>query len=171
MAAIFAFRCSCCGEVHEGSPSFGYRAPRSYDDLSDADKERIATIDSDLCRIEYPDQTDYFARVTLEIPIHGIDEPFMWGVWVSLSAKSFERYTSTWGDHDESDSYFGWLCNRLPWYPDTINLKTNVRPRRDGLRPYIELQECDHPLAVHWQAGISISQAQEIAEAALHAYG
>ena len=62
MAAIFAFRCSCCGEVHEGSPSFGYRAPRSYDDLSDADKERIATIDSDLCKIEYPDQTDYFAR-------------------------------------------------------------------------------------------------------------
>ena len=30
MAGIFAFTCSYCGEVHEGSPSFAYRAPDPY---------------------------------------------------------------------------------------------------------------------------------------------
>ncbi|HEY1092970.1 MAG TPA: hypothetical protein VGE47_17860, partial [Burkholderiaceae bacterium] len=30
MAAIFAFKCNCCGDLHEGSPSFGYRMPYQY---------------------------------------------------------------------------------------------------------------------------------------------
>jgi hypothetical protein len=169
MAAIFAFKCSCCGEVHEGSPSFGYRAPTYYDHLSQTEKNSIATLSSDLCKIESAEVTDHFVRAALEIPIHGVAEPFLWGIWVSLSEESFKRYTHTWGEHDEADSYFGWFSNRLPYYPDTINLKTHVRPRRDGLRPYIELQECDHPLAIHFHRGLSVEQAQEIAEAVMHA--
>ncbi|HAS8215020.1 TPA: DUF2199 domain-containing protein, partial [Vibrio vulnificus] len=27
MSSIFAFKCSSCEEIHEGSPSFGFRAP------------------------------------------------------------------------------------------------------------------------------------------------
>jgi len=168
MSPVFSFRCSRCGEVHEGSPSFGYSAPLAFDCLSDEDKRDIAELGSDLCWIRRADGTDYFARTTLEIRIHGVDEPFLWGVWVSLSATSFERYRSTWSAHDESDRYFGWFCNRLPWYPDTLNLKTNVRPRRDGLRPFIELQASDHPLYEHWCSGISAEQAREIAEVAMH---
>jgi hypothetical protein len=168
MAAIYAFTCSCCGQVHEGSPSFGYKAPMHYDQLSDEDKESIATLSDDLCKIEHPEGTDYFARVILELPIHGVEEPFLWGVWVSLSQESFETYTASWGTNNESDSYFGWFSNRLPYYPDTINLKTNVRPRNGGSRPHIELQACDHLLADHFHNGLTVEQAQVIAEEAMH---
>ena len=168
MAAIFAFTCSCCGQRHEGSPSFGYKAPMHYDHLSDEDKQTIAKLNDDLCKIEHPEGTDYFARVVLELPIHGVEEPFLWGVWVSLSQESFERYTLAWGEHDESDSYFGWLSNRLPYYPDTVALKTNVRPRNGGARPYIELQPSDHLLAIHSQQGLTVREAQVIAEEAMH---
>ena len=168
MAAIFAFTCSCCGKLHEGSPSFGYKAPMHYDSLSDHDKESIATINDDLCKIEHPEGTDYFARVILALPIHGVDEPFPRGVWVSLSKESFEKYTSTWGEHDETDSYFGWFSNRLPYYPDTINLKTNVLPLKGSSRPILELQPSDHPLACHYQHGMTVQEAQEIAENAMH---
>lgn len=48
MSPVFSFRCSCCGDVHEGSPSFGYAAPRAYDCLTDEDKRGIAELGSDL---------------------------------------------------------------------------------------------------------------------------
>lgn len=171
MAAIFAFTCSCCGQRHEGSPSFGYNAPIYYDQLSGAEKQSIAELSGDLCKIEHPEGTDYFARVVLELPIHGVSDPFLWGVWVSLSRESFERYTATWGFHDESDSYFGWFSNRLPYYPDTVSLKANVRPRNDGGRPVIELQPSEHPLAIHFHEGLTVQEAQQIAEAVMHGSG
>lgn len=168
MAALFAYTCSCCGERHEGSPSFGWPAPHPYDGLSDADRDTIATLTPDTCILRYGDVTDYFARTTLEIPIHGVAEPFLWGVWVSLSEKSFERYTSTWERHDEADRWFGWFSNQLPYYPDTMNLKTTVRPRNGGQRPIIALEETDHPLSLHHHHGISRELAQAIAEFAMH---
>jgi hypothetical protein len=168
MAGIFAYTCSCCGKLHEGSPSFSCASPLHYALLSDLDKENKAILTSDLCTIAHGEQTDRFVRVVLEIPIHGVTEPFTWGVWVSLSDSYFERYTSTWGSHDESDSYFGWFSNALPHYPNTVNLKTMVRPRSGGLRPYLELEHTDHPLSVHVHEGLTIEEAQRIAEHVLH---
>ena len=90
MAGIFSFTCSCCGEIHEGSPSFGFKAPDPWLGLSDDVKER-GQIDDDLCKYKDEDGFHYFARVIIEVPIHGVTEPFMWGVWVSLSEESFKH--------------------------------------------------------------------------------
>ena len=168
MAGIFAYTCSCCGKRHEGSPSFSFACPAQYQALSEHDREENAALNSDLCVIAHGDQADRFARVVLEIPIHGVTDPFLWGVWVSLSAESFERYLSTWGMHDESDSYSGLISNVLPYYPDTMNLKTQVRPLKNGLRPFLELEVTDHLLSVHLRDGLTIQEAQGIAESVLH---
>jgi hypothetical protein len=64
-----------------------------------------------LCRYEDEDGEHLFIRVCLEVPIHGVSEPFIWGVWVSLSRKSFDRYVETCDAPDTDDDYFGWLCN------------------------------------------------------------
>lgn len=167
MGAIFAFKCTACYKVHEGSPSFSYDAPVHYSELSDDEKAK-AQLDSDTCVITHDEGVDRFVRVVLEVPIAGVSQPFTWGVWVSLSQASFERYLGTWDDPDESDSYFGWLCNRLPFYPDTNGLMTMVRPRKHGLRPYLELKPDSHLLAMHQHEGISVQLAQEIAECAIH---
>jgi hypothetical protein len=76
---MFAFKCTCCGEIHEGSPSIGYRMPDQYACLSDEQREAMGTIDSDLCTITHAEGTDYFIRAVLEVPIHGVDDPFLWG--------------------------------------------------------------------------------------------
>ena len=52
MTPIFAFTCSCCGNLHEGSPSFGFKAPMHYDTLSEQDKPSLATINDDRCMVE-----------------------------------------------------------------------------------------------------------------------
>ena len=140
-----------------------------YQQLSASEKEQGARLTEDLCEITHGEGTDYFVRVVLEIPIQGIVDPFMWGVWVSLSETSFRRYVATWADPDESDSFFGWFSNRLPYYPDTLALRTQVRPRKHGIRPCLELQPAAHPLAIHFHEGITIQEAQRIAEVALHA--
>ena len=167
MASIFSFKCTSCSKVHEGAPSFGFDAPSPYTELSEA-LRTSAHLGTDLCWYEEDGETHRFVRVCLEVPIHGFSEPFTWGVWVSLSEQSFNRYVETLDSPIESDSYFGWFCNRLPYYPDTHALKVNVRPRGGDLRPYIELQSSDHVLAQDYANGVSIARAQEIAEIAMH---
>jgi hypothetical protein len=167
MAAIFSFKCASCDDIHEGSPSFAFHAPDPWL----AQPEAVQTdghLGSDLCRYEDADGAHFFIRVLLEVPIHGIDDPFLWGVWVSLSETNYQRYVDTYDAPITSDRYFGWFCNRLPWYPDSLNLKTEVHPRAGKQRPFIVLEDTRHPLAVDYHQGISVQRAQEIAEAAMH---
>jgi len=69
---------------------------------------------------------------------------------------------------EKEPPYFGWLSTALPYYPDTLNLKTIVNTRPVGHRPVIELESTDHPLAIDQQNGISITQVKEINEFILH---
>ena len=167
MASIFSFKCSCCGEIHEGAPGFGFHAPDPFLEQSDA-IQAAGELGSDLCRYEDEDGMHCFIRVCLEIPIHGFPEPFVWGVWVSLSKDNYDHYVATGDTPDDSDRYFGWFCNYLPYYENTYALKTHVHPRAGGDRPFIVLEESDHPLAVDFHKGITVARAQEIAEAAMH---
>jgi hypothetical protein len=48
-------------------------------------------------------------------------------------------------------------------YPDTLLLKTHVHSRV-GMRPCIELEPTNHPLAVEQRVGISGERVREIAE-------
>jgi hypothetical protein len=172
MAAIFAFRCSCCGQIHEGSPSYGFKAPDHYASLSEEQKASMGHITSDLCTIKHEEGTDYFIRAVLEVPIHGVSEPFAWGLWVSLSEKSFRRYVETYDDPQEGDGFFGWVCNRVPWYPEGATLATDVVVQRGGKRPLLFLHHGsgdDHPLVVDQRNGISVAKAQEMAEYLNHA--
>jgi len=167
MAGIFSFKCSACGKIHEGAPSFAFQAPDPYLEQP-KERQEAGKLETDTCWYEDDDGIQYFIRVCLEIPIQGVSEPFLWGVWVSLSQKSFERYLETYDSPDTHDRYFGWFCNRLPYYADTYALKTLVHPRRGNTRPYIELEDTDHPLSIDFRQSISIQRAQEIAEQILH---
>jgi hypothetical protein len=167
MAAIFSFKCASCDDIHEGSPSFSFSAPASWLHQPEA-VQAAGHLGSDVCRYEDADGHHFFIRVVLEVPIEGIQEPFLWGVWVSLSETNYQRYVDTYVAPDLDDRYFGWLCNRLPWYPDSLNLKTEVHPRANHQRPFIELDETDHPLSIDFHNEISVQRAQEIAEAVMH---
>ncbi|HXN55442.1 MAG TPA: DUF2199 domain-containing protein [Myxococcales bacterium] len=59
--------------------------------------------------------------------------------------------------------YFGWFMNYLPGYPSTLWLKTRAHLRPAPLRPVLELEPTDHPLALEQRNGISIDRFREIA--------
>ena len=171
MTAIFAFKCSCCGKMHEGSPSFGFREPDQYSCLSAEQKVEIGTLTDDFCTISHEDGTDYFIRAVLEVPISGVQQPFLWGIWVSLSQKSFDRYRETYNSPVEGETFFGWVCSSISLYPYESTRPADVIVQVGGQRPKVVLH-CgdpeDDPLVIDQQEGISILRAQALAERAMH---
>ena len=155
------FKCACCDEIVAGIPTFGWDYPISYLDIPKEKREEDVFLTEDLCVIE--DQY-FFVRGCLEIPVLEYDNPFIWGVWVSLSEKNFMEFQDLLKEKNRSHfgPYFGWLNAFINIYPETQNLKTKVHVRNDGIRPYIELEPTDHPLAIEQRNGISIERVAEI---------
>jgi hypothetical protein len=148
-------------------PSFGADAPLYYYDIPEAERSKRCELTSDTCII---DDEQFFVRGCIEIPVHAENEPFVWGVWISLSEQNFEEFTNLFGvaARDDHGPYFGWLSAYLKTYPDAENIKTHVHLRNEGVRPYIELEPTDHPLAVEQREGISVERVAEIYSAYMH---
>lgn len=155
--------CSCCGEYHAELPlNYGSPAPVYYEEATKRERKKRFELNDDLCVM---DGEHFFIRGCLEIPVIGLDEPFVWGVWVSLSEENFELTLEHWDDPDREklEPMFGWLSTALPLYPETINLKTYVHTRSMDLRPYIELEPTDHPLSIEQRQGMTMDRVKEIA--------
>ena len=156
----FEFKCKSCGKVHSGVPAYHADRPTPYWDVPDDKRESDVFLTSDSCVIA---NKFFFIRGCLEIPVIGMSDALTWGVWVSLKEENFfiwqENYESPQRSHF---TFFGWLCTMLPSYPDTLHLKTNVYLRDNGMRPLIEVQESDHPLAVEQRDGITLERLSEI---------
>lgn len=151
-------------------PKFGADAPASYDAVAAEERERRCDLGGDDCII---DEEWFFVRGCIDIPVHGEDDSFTWGVWVSLSQASYMQWRACFKTAKRSHfgPFFGWLNTWLKPYPDTIGLKTSVRLRDNGIRPSIELEPTDHPLAVEQRCGISIERVAEIYAQMTHGDG
>ena len=161
MSEGFEFTCVQCGKIHHGMPTFGADAPLSYYGVPEEEREDRCSIGTDDCVI---DKKRFFIRGCLEIPVRGAHDPFVWGVWASLSQQSFEAWAACFDKSKRSHigPFFAWLDAWLKPYPDTRNLKARVHLRDNGIRPYIELEPTDHPLAMEQRKGISVERLADI---------
>jgi hypothetical protein len=154
-----SFRCAVCGELHNDLPDIGADKPDPWWDVAEEERSRRIKLTSDTCVI---DGEHYFIRGVIEIPIHDHPRRFAFGVWVSQKRENFLTYVQN-PDSAEIGPFFGWLCTRVANYrEDTLLLKTRARVRGSGLRPTIELEPTDHPLAIDQRDGISLAKAWEI---------
>lgn len=169
---VFEFRCACCGEIHRGSPSFGYEKPMLYFSLPEDQRAERIRLTSDTCVV---DDDTFFIRGLIEIPIHDVEEPFSWGVWVSQSRESFDRYVETYDDDQSGNVSFGWLEVTMPGYSDGelgwATLACDVHWQAEGDRPHIVPHACDHPLYRDVTEGISWDRAIELARLTMHPEG
>lgn len=160
--------CSRCGKEHSGLPhDWAFTEPAYWEGPRSKDDK----LTEDLCRwTDDAGKPSYFIRGLLTIPV--VDEPddFRYGVWSSLSERSFERVIEVWDDpaRVDEDPYFGWLSNALPGYPETLNLALDVVTSSLDLRPEFVLHEADHPLVLEQRNGITSARVREIAELNLH---
>lgn len=153
------YKCTSCEELHSGLPDISYAAPIHW---SDEAIPHGSYLDADICVIE---DRDFFLRCLLEIPIRSTDTRLGWGVWSSVSRESFQLYRTDVAPGDDLPGpFFGWFSNRLPGYAETLNLKCSLSLRELNLRPMLELEPTDHPLAVDQREGITIERALELIE-------
>lgn len=162
------YTCGNCDTVHEGLP-FSYHSPvpAYWLSLPVAEREATGVLGEENCEV---DDQHFFIRGIIHIPVLDSDDHFEWGVWVSLSRKSYERTLELWRQpgRESEPPYFGWLQTRLPYSSSTVNLKTLVHTQPVGERPLIELEPTDHPLAVEQREGITLARVRAIAEQMLH---
>ena len=157
----FQFRCEDCGDLHTGSPSFGFNSPVFYLDIPEAEREDRCYLDTDLCRI---DDDMFFIRCVLEIPIQDAKEPFLWGVWVSQSEDSFRKFEETMSGGQSDFLSFGWLTVAMRPYlndevEDLVSLECDVVGQPGDARPKIILWENQHRLYHDQMNGISWAEA------------
>ena len=173
----FEFRCAECGELHRGSPSFSHKLPEHVFDVPEDERVLRVTSTDDICIIrpsadDRDERTTFWIRTILELPIHGVPEPFTWGLWVSQSEEAFERYVDTFDDDQSDDGSFGWLPVHMAAYrnPDGSwpMLKCDVSWGPIGKRPELRLWECDNQLYIDQRDGISWERAIEIATPLMH---
>lgn len=162
------FHCRSCGQFHHELP-MSYRAPAPiyYYQVDETERSTRCELSEEHCVI---DGQHFFLRGCLEIPVVDSDQLFEWGVWCSLSPESYQKVVDSWNSEDriELEPLFGWLSTSIPFYDDTINLKSLVHIRSVGIRPFVELEPTDHPLAVEQRQGITLDRVREIAERVLH---
>ena len=147
-----SFRCSRCGETHDGLPEYGFRFPDYYFGVPEGERESRIICNSDLCAI---DNEEFFIRGVIPIPVHDQDADFGIGVWVSQKKENFEIYKKYF-DSAEIGPFFGWLSNRIPFYEESsINLKTMVYFQGNNQRPLIHLEKENHPLCKAFHNGLT----------------
>ena len=155
------FQCSCCGQTHESWPALIFKAPDQYASLSPDDKQNIGQLSSDFCVIEHEDQVDYFIRVVFTQKVIDGCQYLEYGVWVSLSEKSYADYAANFHRDDYETGYFGWLCNQIRGYVFPQFIPTNVVVRTGGQRPEIfPKEDFDHPFVRDFYNGISVEEAE-----------
>ena len=166
-AAGFRFRCSTCGEEHRGLPSLVFEHPEPYLAVPEDQRGERTELTSDTCVV---DGEHFFVRARLEIPVQGHDEVMSWGVWVSLSERSFSRFEELFDQpgREREGPWFGWFSSSVPGYPETFLLKTHVHLQPVPMRPLVELEPTGHPLAVAQREGITPERARELVHDALH---
>ncbi|NRB52621.1 MAG: DUF2199 domain-containing protein [Saprospiraceae bacterium] len=155
------YTCSNCGEEHESWPALGFKSPHYYHVLTEAEKRDIAELTADTCIIQHNDQTDRFIRGVLVQSIKDANQGLDYGLWVSLSEKSFQDYIDNFDSDDHETTYFGWLCNDIPEYESTLSIKTTVHTRGNQ-RPLIVIQDDNdhnHPFITDYFEGITEAEA------------
>jgi len=156
-----------CGIEHDDVPvCFGLEAPwREL--VPETEFDGRVDLTPDLCVV---DGETFFVRGHIEIPIHDHAESLAFSVWSSISRDSFARMFERWESEDRASDapYFGWLCNSIAVYPNTVHLKISVRSRPPGLTPLFVLEPTDHPLAVDQRTGISVERWHRLAHEVLH---
>lgn len=161
------FGCRVCGERHVLPIKYSVKAPLAVMAIPRDEWNERVVITPDQCVI---DGRDFYLRGRILVPVIGLEEPFVWGVWAEVSPKSFLRTHELWSTpgRENEPPFPGWLNTELPLYGDTINLEVNVQTQVVGWRPQFTVVDQEHPLAVEQREGITLERVEEIAERMLH---
>jgi hypothetical protein len=154
------FKCSQCGQEHEGFPALAYDKPVDFYRVPEGERPRRVKWTPDLCVI---DKKQFIIRAVLQLPILDYDGTLDFGIWVEVAQKDFERYLKIWKDLDVSHEppVAGTLSGGIKMYPESHHLAVFAR-HVARKRPLITVISEQHPLGYDQRHGITLDRATEI---------
>lgn len=153
------YKCACCGKEYDEMPlCFGGEFPDYYFSVPPEERESRIKMTESLCAI---DDTHFFHRGRITIPIKDYKDDLLFDVWTSISEANFFKRDEMWEDPQRihNEPYFGWLQTVVPGYDHTINIKTMAYESEMGMIPTIKVIEEHHPLTLDQENGISFEEA------------
>jgi hypothetical protein len=158
-------KCSTCGEEHELlDPAFA-RPDVIFAMSADEKMGRVLERD-DVCALRGDDGAAdrYFVRCTL--PVRLLDAPgtSCWGLWAEVSEDDSKVIWDAWDDpeQDKLPPMRARIANRIPGYPDTIDLPVVLRLTGPKSRPELAVtRDSLHPFARECAAGVCTHRVVE----------
>jgi hypothetical protein len=160
------FVCSVCGEHHdERLLDIRLGLPHVIHVLDADARTRRAWLADDFAVL---DDSRFFVRGLLELPIPELDGRFAYGSWVEVSMPDFQELMRHWHDEEQFQPVECTVANELEPYRDTVGLRARLRATAPDKLPAIELAAAPHELVEAQRHGISLDRSDELAAAVLH---
>lgn len=164
LAQRHIWTCSCCGQRIAGLPlDVSLRVPDNFLYLSDAEKDR-SFCTSDFCVLENADGTvERYIRCVTKLPVPALEDDFTYGVWMSVSQRSWDVYQRGFQSGQYEDAgCFGYLGNNLSDFTGCFGLEADIRFEPGNARPSVVLHDADHPLVKAQRNGIGVATVEAI---------
>ncbi|UWP99499.1 DUF2199 domain-containing protein [Aliiroseovarius crassostreae] len=152
-------KCACCGRLNASLLSLAAVGPSFLGPVTEYSENSSLLLDDDdiltedFCR-HGPHR---FVRSTIEFPIQGSDEVFLFGCWGSLSQTNFDRYVELFDERRtyEMGSADSWLCNAIPATEDKHAL-CRMEFQEHAQRPKLFITDEEHPLFTIQKLGLDV---------------
>ena len=158
-------KCSTCGEEHELLEPFFSRPDVIFAMSAEQKKGRVLETD-DICALrgEGGGADRFFVRGRL--PVQLLDAPGTsgWGLWAEVSEEDSVVIYNAWDDPEQNriPPMQARIANRIPGYPDTIDLPVLLRLTGPTSRPELSLTpDSLHPFARECLAGVCIHRVKD----------
>lgn len=108
------------------------------------------------------DESRYFIRAVLPVPINYEKDEFLWGVWCEVSRHDHDRYVKAYAEGALGDLGVikGWLANDLPVYEEAVGLEVELHCSQEE-RPRVTVLS-DSVLKTEQDDGIDRTRHEEI---------
>jgi hypothetical protein len=141
--------------------------PDSIHDLNNDERDRRAWLTEDFAVL---DDSRFYVRGLLEIPIPELEARFGYGVWLEVEQPDFAELLEHWKDPEQSGfaPTPGRLANEVAPYIATNGLPALLQPIAADLLPVVEVLDSAHPLALDQRDGITAPESDRLAATVLH---
>jgi len=149
-AATDSVVCATCGKAHpRADTEIFFKRPDPYLEVPEAERAARTKVDDDLCMI---DETRFFVRSLLPIPVTDGGKDYCWGVWAEVAEAGFKRILELWSSPEQVNEPIidARLANEMPYYGGTLGLRVALHLTGPTTRPSVSLVD-DHPLLSNQQ--------------------
>jgi hypothetical protein len=157
-AATDSVVCATCGKAHaRADTEIFFKRPDPFLEVPEAERGARTKVDDDLCMI---DETRFFVRTILPIPVTDGGKDYCWGVWAEVEEPGFRRVLELWSAPEQLNEPVieARLANEMPYYGGTYGLRVSLRLTGPTTRPSISLVDQHPVLSKHQSEGVARSE-------------